>query len=279
VLVLGGAAVVAYIAGVWGFPIRGPNGILGPLDANLALIYTRFANEDYSAYGPLGIVALLAAAAVTVYAWFRGRADARHLVLASSFPVFLVLISLYSTWHPFLIRFFLLPAVLTAPLLACLLRNRLVVAAYASVAILTIALTITQDEPKPLDNPFNYGPPWHLTQETALITNSDQPWAYMYAAYERLIPPRACVGALVGDSEPSYLLYGPHLQHRVVYLPTVAPVDAAYLGGLYYTVVSTMYYAWAVPLFESAGWTIHPLGGSSWVLARAPRAGGGICPA
>ncbi len=48
----------------------------------------------------------------------------RHVVLAASLPVFLVLISLESRWVPFLIRYFMLPAVLTAPLLAILLRRR-----------------------------------------------------------------------------------------------------------------------------------------------------------
>ena len=65
-LVVGGAALVAWGARAWGFPIRGPGGLLGPLDANLNETYTRIANEDYSAYGPVGIVALLAAAVLAV---------------------------------------------------------------------------------------------------------------------------------------------------------------------------------------------------------------------
>jgi len=135
-LVLGGAAVVAFGARAWGFPIRGPGGILGPLDSNLNEVYTRFANEDYSAYGPIGIVALLAAAVLTVRAFALRRVDARHLVLAAALPTFLVLVALNATWVPFLIRYFLLPAVLTAPLLARLFRGRATTAAYLALGAL-----------------------------------------------------------------------------------------------------------------------------------------------
>jgi len=99
-LVLGGAAIVAAGARWWGFPIRGPGGILAPLDSNLNEVYTRFSNEDYSAYGPVGIVALLAAAALTIRACLTGRADRRQLVLACVLPGFLILISLQVRWDP-----------------------------------------------------------------------------------------------------------------------------------------------------------------------------------
>ena len=45
----------------WGFPIRGPGGSIGPLEEDLNQEYGRISNEDYSAFGPVGIVALLAA--------------------------------------------------------------------------------------------------------------------------------------------------------------------------------------------------------------------------
>ena len=49
--------------------------------------------SDYSAFGPLGIVAVVVASAVAVVAYLRRRADARHLALACALPIFLVLIS------------------------------------------------------------------------------------------------------------------------------------------------------------------------------------------
>ena len=53
----------------------------------------------------------------------RRQADLRHLALAVTLPFFLVVMSLITAWNPFLIRFFAVPAVLTAPLLAYLFRS------------------------------------------------------------------------------------------------------------------------------------------------------------
>jgi hypothetical protein len=270
VLVLGGAAAVAFVADRAGFPIRGPNGILAPLNANLSRTYTRFANEDYSAYGPLGIVALATAIAVTVHAYVRRRADIRHLVLASALPLFLLFISLGSTWHVFLIRFFLLPAVLAAPLLASLFSGRTTTAAYVLVAALVAALTLTHDEPKPLHKEDGHGPPWQLTQLTALRTNSDGGWADDLAAYQNLIPSHACVGALLDVDQPSYLLYGSRLQHHVIFLPLVPAPLQAQRDGLSYVVISETH-NWLVNVFRADGWTIQPLG-QMWRAAIEPHA-------
>ena len=111
---------------------------LEPLEANLNQTYTRIANENYSAFGPVGIVALVAAGAMTPRACFAGRADARRLVLACTLPAFLILLALSSSWVPWLIRFFLIPAGLAGPLLAHLFRDRATTAAYAGVSALTI---------------------------------------------------------------------------------------------------------------------------------------------
>jgi hypothetical protein len=279
-LVIGGAALVAFTAARSGFPIRGPSGILGPLEADLNMTYTRISNEDYSALGPVGIVGLLGAAALSVAAYLRARASISELVLASTLPVFLVLISLESRWHVFLIRFFLLPAVLTAPLLARLLRNRVVALAYLAVAALSIGLTITRDQPKPLDNPYGHGRPWALTQVSALDTNSDTPAARALADYQQVLPAHACIGALLGQSEPSYLLYGPHFEHHVFYLPPDDPLTAAYRDGVDYVVISESNYAGSAGAFEAAGWRTQGLGGSDnpyWLLATAPGAADGRC--
>jgi hypothetical protein len=200
-------------------------------------------------------------------------------VLASALPVFLILISLESTWVPFLIRFFLLPAVLAAPLLARLFRGRATTAAYLAVAAITLGLTITHDQPKPLQGA--YGRPWNLTQLTALDTNSAAYAADALAAYDELVPARACVGAVLGTNEPSYLLFGPRLQHRVDFLSVYGAAATAQRAGLTYVVVSnadsTRWVAEGDPgSFKSVGWRIRPLG-DFWFLASTPHAGTGAC--
>jgi hypothetical protein len=276
-LVIGGAGVIAYLARLWGFPIRGPGGIIGPVNEILNQEYTRIANENYSAYGPVGIVALLAASALTIWAYARRRVDSRHLVLACALPIFLVLISLESRWVPFLIRFFLLPAVIAAPLLARLFVGRLTTAAYVVAASVAIGLTITHDQPKPLDGP--YGRPWSLTQLTALDTNSDTYVSTALAAFDGLVPAHACVGAAIAPNEPSYLLFGPKFEHRVVYLSVNDALAPAYRHGLVYVVFSVYPGERLTGAFTAAGWKLQPLG-DLWrlatdvrVTASAPRAG------
>jgi hypothetical protein len=276
ILVVAGAGGLAWAARRWGFPIRGPAGLLEPLEANLNETYTRIANENYSAFGPVGIVALLAAIVLTIRAYVKRRADARHLVLACVFPGFLVFISLFSTWVPWLIRFFLLPAVLTAPLLAQLFRERLVSAAYVGVATLVIVLTLVHDQTKPLASPYGFGRPWQLTQAEALATNSRSDEARGLEAYERTVPPRACVGAVLDASEPSYLLFGPHFGHRVIYLPPVDTVVQANAHAVSYVVLSTSLDYRAPQNFRETGWRVGPLGGF-WLLATRPGAGNGSC--
>ena len=238
-LVIGGAAVVAFIARRWGFPIRGPGGLLGPLEENLNEEYGRIANEDYSAYGPVGIVALLVAGALTLRAYAARRVDARHLVLACALPVFLILVSLTAVWVPFLIRYFLIPAVLAAPLLARLFRTRATTAAYLVVAAISIGVTIAHDQPKPFNNPYGFGRPWNLTQVTALATNSDAYIGAALADYNKLVPAHACVGAVIDTNEPSYLLFGPKLEHHVVFLSSNDTVRTALDKGLFYVVITT----------------------------------------
>ncbi len=273
-LVLAGADVVAFVAGEWGLPIRGPAGILAPLDANLNEVYTRFANEDFSAYGPLGIVALLLAAVLAVRAYRARRADARFLVLASAFPGFLILLSLQVWWAPFLIRFFTIPAALAAPLLALLFTNRATTTAYLAVAALTIGLTITRDQTKPLQS--GAGWVWQLDQRQALWVNSDSYVDPSLAAYDALVPARACVGAVVGENEPSYLLFGNRLGHRVTFLPDAGALDTAYLDHLFYVVISPGAYPSVAGAFAASGWRVRPLG-QMWLLASEPGAGAGTC--
>jgi hypothetical protein len=277
-LVIGGAAVVAFIARRWGFPIRGPGGLLGPLEENLNEEYGRIANEDYSAYGPVGIVALLAAGILTLRAYASRRVDARHLVLACALPIFLILVALTAVWVPFLIRYFLIPAVLAAPLLAHLFRSRATTAAYLVVAAISIGVTIAHDQPKPFNNPYGFGRPWNLTQVTALATNSDAYIGAALADYNKLVPAHACVGAVIDPNEPSYLLFGPKLEHHVVFLSSNDTVLTALRHGLFYVVITTGVDRAVADQFKEAGWRIRPLA-SYWVLASERKAGDGACAA
>jgi hypothetical protein len=269
-LALGTAGALAFVAREWDFPIRGAGGILEPVNANLNREYTRLAHESFSAFGPVGIVSLVAATVVAVVAYVRRRATVLHLALACALPSFLLAVSLTTRWNEFLVRFFVVPVVLAAPLLAFLFRSRAVTGAYVVTAGLVAGLTVTQQLSKPLESAYGFGPPWQLTQAESLSTNSRPDVAAGITAFEEVVPEHACVGAVLDVWEPSYLLYGPKLGRHVVYLPTDDAWAAATREGVGYAVLGGLY-APLAESFRSLGWEVQDLGGF-WLLASRPDA-------
>ena len=86
------------------------------------------------------------------------------------------------------------------------------------------------------------------------------------------------VGAVLGPDEPSYVLWGTRLRHRVLYLPSLSAVEAAVARNLDYVVISTGENAPVGATFAAAGWHLEPLG-AYWTLAVAPGATNGDCTA
>jgi hypothetical protein len=231
----------------------------------------RAANEDLSGFGPLGL-ALLVGAPLTVAFSARARSkDPRRIALALGFPVYIVLLALTAKYNVWITRFMVVPVVLTAPLFAGIFRSRIAALAVIVVAGATVGLTLTHDADKKINGTF--GRPWNLSQVQALDEFSAQPTgkivAASLAAYDRLVPPRACVGAVLDPDEPAYLLWGPQLRHRVFFLPSLSALRSAYRQGLEYVVISTGVNAPVSKQFADARWTVKPLG-TYWQLAQAP---------
>jgi hypothetical protein len=262
-LVLAAGSVLASLARRWGHPIRGPGGVIGGL--------TRRANEDTSAFGPVGAVLLLCLPLLYALQFVRRRADARMLALASAVPVFLALLVLQAKWNEFTTRFLLVPVALSAPVLASMFRGRAAIVAYLVVASTVAALTVTHVQARPSDLR-----PWRFTEVRALEVAQDTAAARALAAFERNVPAHACVGAVLAADEPSYLLFGRNFEHRVDYLRVVDPVHQALVQGLFYIVISTGPNKWIARSFHSAGWNIRPLG-RYWLLASEPHATTGAC--
>jgi len=268
VLVLGAGDVVAFLARIANIPVESHIGPTGSIN--------RTANEDYSAFGPLGAVALVAASVLAVVAWHRRRAGPRELALVGAYPVFVVLLALESSFNVFQTRFLLVPVALAAPLFGRLFRFRAAgVAALAVAAVVGVA-TLDHDQMKPLRGTF--GAPWHLDQAQALALQWQPQAGPALEALQARVPPRACLGAVVGPDEPAYLLFGAHLQHHVDYLPGTGTLPAAYKATLSYVVVSPAAASTAVADFRRAGWRVSDLGGY-WQLvsARNRRARTGVC--
>ena len=262
-LVIGVGAILASLSKRWGFPIRGPTGNLGSLNRNASL----------AVFGPVGALALLTVPFLTAAAYLRRRADMRHVALALSLPLFLVLLSRvdYNWWLP---RFLLVPAALTAPVFSGLFRSRAAIAGYLIVSTLVIASVIQDD---PLQTPHNrFGTPWNLTQAQALELSDQRDVGDAVTAFKNLVPSHACIGAVLGPDEPAYLLAGPSLNHHIVYLPVADAVANAYQSSLFYVVISTGVNRWAAEHFHTDGWTIQPLS-RYWILAVRPHATNGAC--
>src|SRR5581483_5659722 len=211
----------------------------------------RGAVEDSSAFGPVGAVFVAAAPFVAVALYLARRVDLRALALGLALPVFLLVFALRSTWDPWTTRFLLVPVALTAPLLAAWFRSRPAVVATAAVATVVGVLTLVHDARKPFSTAL--GHPWELT-------------------WSRALPPRACVGAVAGVDEPTYLLYGPTLARRVFYLPVDDAATQAVQHHLFYVVVTTGVDRAAADGFTRAGWHERLLG-RTWLLLRSPASG------
>ena len=264
-IVILAAALVAEATRRLGTAVRGPGGSYSRLGFLGGLNNT--ADDDASAFGPLGAVALWGLPILAGVLVVRRQVQARWVVLASALPTFLVLLALQVKFNPWFSRFLIIPAALTAPLLAALLRGRITTLAWLAVGFFVIALGITRLDSKRLFSP--YGAPWHLTQEAALAESGHVAPAQALAAYDRLVPDGVPVGAVLTDGDPSYLLGGSALRRRVLFLPQdgAEALAAAVRARLDYVVIADQVHQRpAARRFAGAGWTVHRLAGY-WLLA------------
>jgi hypothetical protein len=234
----------------------------------------RTASEDVSGFGPAGTAALLGAPVAALISTRVKPRDPRLLALVLALPTYIVLLAAFAKYNVWICRFLMVPVVLTAPLFAALCRSRAAAAALLVLGGLTFAFALTDDAAKKIGSPA--GRPWTLSQVGAMKAFPAQPTgtivATALAAYNRAVPPDACVGAVLDPDEPAYLLWGPELRRRVVFLPSLDALSRAIRDDLPYVVVSTGVNAPVARTFAQAGWNVHPLG-SYWQLAVAPRAG------
>ena len=255
-------------AAVAGLPLLAPAIVLGLLSIHTGYdqrYVARDANEDYAAFGPVGGLAVAAACVLGLTVW---RRDRRRLALALAVPSYVVLLAIYAKYNIWITRFLLVPVALVAPLFAGFFRRRLLTATIVVSAAVVVGLTLAYDRTKPLGGPE--GRPWTLTQASALAESPAHDEGLELAgsirAYAKQVPAGACVGAVLDPDEPSYLLFGPKLRHRVYFLPSLAALQTAVAENLSYVVISTGVNAPVADQFKAAGWRVGPLG-PYWQLA------------
>lgn len=213
------------------------------------------AHEDFSYFGPLGLLLL-----VLVAASLRGRvvrALPSRSALAASFLLVVAGIAAFYRFNEFVGRFLLLGVGLAAPIGAELYRRRAVAAGTAALALVTLAVTLASNELKRARDA-----PWSLSRAEVLDL---QAWQAGIGggveSLDRAVPASACVGALLGGNDAAYPLFGAHLQRRITYVappgPGVpfAPAEPAVIIG-----------PGAAGVSLGAQWRVESLGGY-WRLA------------
>lgn len=260
-LTIGGADALAWITARGGIPVH-VGGWAGGLN--------RGAVEDSSAFGPIGAVFAVTTPFVALALYLARRIDVRALALGLALPVFLLLFSLRSIWDPWTTRFLIAPVALSAPLAAAWFRSRTALVATAAVASLVGVLTLVHDVRKPFST--SLGHPWQLTWSEALTNEEGLGLDRTFDALQQGLPANACVGAVAGVDDPTYLLYGATLARRVYYLPVAGAPSQALQHHLFYVVVSTGVDRVAADGFRQLGWREQALG-TAWLLLRSPATG------
>jgi len=226
----------------------------------------RLPNEDVSAFGPLG-VGIVATSVVMCWLAFRRRDAGERLVLALALPLFVVVVALGSKYDAWLSRFLLVPVALSLPLTAAWFRRRAVGLGVVVVASVTLVLAHVHNELKPIANARTS--PWALTRVEAVDFAWEPGVASGTAALDELVPPSVCIGALLDPDDPTYLLYGPDLRRRLVFLRVPDEEKEANAAGLTTIVVKANDYQDAQARLRANGWSLRPLS-TYFTLATRP---------
>jgi hypothetical protein len=211
------------------------------------------ADEDLSYLGFLGGWLTLSSL-IVVALGVAGRLPPRTSLLGLAIPLFVVFLALHSTYNAWLGRFLLVPLAIALPLLAYAwaqpFRTTL-----AAVAVLTLVGTSLDNSRKPFESR-----PWNGGRDNALRHSIEPRVAASTAALEGRLKGTTCVVAVVGGDDPSYLLFGAHLERRVSY----ARGSKAALDGTAPMILGPGADPRAV---LRAGWRVEPVL-NYWRLAR-----------
>ena len=219
------------------------------------------AEEDTSWYGPLGFLLLVPAAIYAVARWRPRRAPPALLVHGLAVPVYAVLLVLAykeGSWYG---RYLLGSVVFALPLVAFVYRIRLLAAGAAIVGAVTLGLVHAANANKPTG--FEKTPVWTLERPEAQSLG--------LPGYERVIratdanaEPGERIGAVMGEQDWSYPLFGPRLERPIVFLERRGVLEAAERRELDVVVLGRN----VRPPTDPAGWRVIRFEWMGTVLVR-----------
>jgi hypothetical protein len=217
--------------------------------------------SNFSWYGPLGSVLLVAAAVLVVREVRRRQLDRIALVSVIAPAYWLVAFAALLFYQDWIGRFFVFPIVLAAGTWGIVLRWRPVAWGVVAIAGTTLLLSLANDAKRPSGLPLlEGGKPrsiWNTPRWTgvALRDDYDEPIRYL----DQHIPDSADVGLAITPSEPVYPFFGRGLDRHVRF---VYEQDRDAPKGVNWVFVrpdhpsSLCAEAWSVALRTKDGWRI-----------------------
>jgi hypothetical protein len=219
------------------------------------------------------VVALGAAVLVGVRSWSRTRSGVT-LALALSFPFGVVAVACLYRYDPWLARLLLVPAALSAPLLAPLFRyRRLALGLAVSASLWVGVLHLYHGRVQVADgDPF-----WRMSRNEQTALAGEERLIEGLDRLDTLLPGRGCVAVALRVNDPVSPIAGPGLERHLLFLPTSGDDAGLPAGaGVLVTTLRTHPALRALP----AGWARESIDGY-WHLAYAPSsaARSAPCPA
>jgi hypothetical protein len=217
--------------------------------------------SNFSWYGPLGSVLLVAAAVLVIREVRRRRLDRIALVPVIAPAYWLVAYAALLFYEDWIGRFFAFPVALAAATWGIVLRWRPVAWGVVAIAATTLLLSLANDAKRPSGLPLLAGDKprsvWHTPRWTgvALRDDYDAPIRFL----DQQIPESADVGLAITPSDPVYPFFGRGLERHVHF---VYEQDRDAPKGVNWVFIrpdhpsSLCAEAWGVALRTKDGWRI-----------------------
>ncbi len=173
---------------------------------------------NFSWYGPLGSLLLVASMVYTVVLARRGRLDRLAVVFAFAPAYWLVAFGVTLYYQEFAGRFFMFPVALAAATWGAVLVWRPVAWGIVAIAVTAVGLALLNDTKRPSglgllepDTPRSYftTPRWAGQGDEARA-------ATLTRFVDETLPTDATVALAITPSDPGYVFFGPGLDRRLV---------------------------------------------------------------
>jgi len=194
------------------------------------------ASDTGSWFGPVGLLLVSSTGVAAVILARRGSIPRTALVAALSPLVWLVLVSLTLTYHPWQGRFFIFPVALSASLWGVVLRRPALAWSAVALSATTVLLTMIHYVEKPSGlRLFEGAQPtsvWRLDRPE-VQSQHDPALEPVLRFMDEHVPEDASIGLALGANDFGYPAFGPHLERHVALVPIGSPATNLRADWLY----------------------------------------------